>query len=248
MNIDIFITSASRPKHLKKVLESLNIYLHINEHNIRWVIVEDVCNGKLSGDVIRLTKYFDKRYIVMPSKGMINSIKTYLEQAFSDYTLKLVDDMILYRHIDLDYYIGIMEKYKNINQLIFNKRVSKNSQIHKDLKVTMDMEMVPCKKFSSMNSIWRTMFVKELWPKIMNEGDRNIHNISTNLYTYFKKKEIGRKDFVSKLGSYYPGSGEGEYCFFKHIGTNISRMWPHKNKEIYRKDGCGYNEMECKEG
>lgn len=182
-DIDVIITSTSRPQFLKPFLESIQKHLFYSG-NLRWHIHEGATNWDGSWKQFKETKkyiqnvgLFDSIQITNPNTNKAEAMMKLKDKARSDYVLYFEDDHVFFKDVYLDKIIDVMNKYPQINQVSFNKPtlVGDTRKIPKPNKEKGwthftyesrwfdDLEMVVADRWHWIASVWRNSFIKPKW-------------------------------------------------------------------------------------
>jgi len=236
--IDICITSASRINELKQTFESLS---HIKyDGKIRWVLHEDYFDQEESSQVVHWAKYqyfFDLIVKANPHIGLLGSIQNMLECCESDYVLRLCDDFVFTKDIDLTPIVAAMESYPDfINQVTFNKRVNngfKGNFIKKECDFD-GLTLTTSPRWSSLNSVWRVDFIRNHWEQCWESikgTKKQFEPWKTFIQSFektlgFSQRDIDSDYIINNIGCYlYGGIGDKYALVNRHIGDGKSRVF-----------------------
>jgi hypothetical protein len=167
---------------------------------IQWILHEDVVLKKESGQILTWAKYnsiFDQIIKTEPAQRLTHAVKMLLDVSKSKYLLKLEDDWIFVRDVDIDYIIDTMDNNPDMNQIYFSKARQSTKVILKNgYKVIAPVGKGPY-EFAMAPGVWRTSFIKPRW------------NENTNAYCPIMDRPVG---------DYLYGNDEGKQNI-EHIGT-----------------------------
>jgi len=226
--LDIMVLSASRPKLIPYLIESVKEKVHYSyDFNVIWH--EDFVYADKSKEVVEYlhnTTFWNTIIEDNPPVMIGPAISNILHNhSTSKYILNLQDDWEFELHIDLDHLIYIMDSYPHINCIYFNKR--RNLPIIDDFVYKqMDFNgQLLCKSnhFPFLPGLWRADYVKQNW-RINPQG----------------KTQEGwfNKGLKEDMGSYVYG-GIDHPRVVRHLGYSWAiKPWGTHPK---RKDGYGGN-------
>lgn len=240
--LDVIVNSASRPILLKRTAIQFKDRLKY-DGKLRFILHEDCLIKEKSDDLIKWAKdsgIFDIIERSDPSRTHGVALYWLLNQVRSKYVLRFEEDWDLVRDFDLTKATDLMDKYNDINQIIFNKRCTfrekhgwKKVEIERDgCKLTANMH------WSFIPALWRMSFTFNRWTQPPLAGVK----IAWYVNPMMKKK--GKNDpmpdaiwMMNNVGVYFMG-GFGEHPFVKHTGivttkpygTNIFNEEEHGKK------------------
>jgi hypothetical protein len=236
-------TSASRPDLFRHSTDSAQDHLDI--FNSEWTFLnEDFYNEKLSKKVVDYAKHycsFDKIIEFNPRIGLIGSCMSMLNyaQMYSDcdYVLRLCDDFVFTIDVDLPKLLDIMDKYKDVNQIIFNKRPN-NERKGNFIKKEIDFDgqkLTTSPRWSSLNSIWRVDFIyvyfMSCWNRIKDTKKqfspwKEFFDVTISKEFGVNINEIDADWIIKNLGCYYYGGiGDINANVCVHTGGDKSRVF-----------------------
>jgi len=247
-NLAVCITSASRPNLLKESFKSAKKYLKIQKAG-KLILHEDFFDEEKSNQNIHWAKYegdFDAIITSNPRIGLIGTIRNILGLSSGynkRYMLRLCDDFVFTKHIDITKLIKLMDNNPEINQIIFNKRINnsfKGNFIKEEIKID-GIKLTTSPRWSSLNSIWRTDFMLDCFEccfeKINGTGGQYnpwktfTEHLEDELD--FKSDDIDAEWIIENLGCYlYGGIGDDNSFANKHIGDDESIVFAHKRKVL----------------
>lgn len=228
MKIALFVTSASRPKVLEKTLVDLE--KRVVDCNPGTEFVKVLHEDCLDPEKLHETKYLAQhfgyeRIVSNPSVGLCRSIYKGLQHIYLPYILRFEDDWEIIRNIPVDEVIVWMERYKKINQVIFNKRKTERKKavdgqwfILKEIRLENFQGRITMSPFwGLLPAIWRTSFVKPKFvePPLQAKTREFIDNI-----VFGPEMDRSHKNIAENVGCYFYGKIM-EKPFIKHTGTGI---------------------------
>jgi hypothetical protein len=244
----ICYTSASRPNLLKKSFVSAKKYFDIKNAGLL-MLHEDFFDSNKSAECIHWAKYQQVFDLIAPSNpriGLIGAVykMLYYSDGYQfDYVLRLCDDFVFTKHVDLPKLLNLMDNNEGINQIIFNKRPNnsfKGNFIKKEIEID-GIKLTTSPRWSSLNSIWRVDFMfkhfEECFDKI--EGTSGQYN-PWKAFTEHIEKEMGFKSddidadwIIKNLGCYlYGGIGDKNGHVNEHIGDGESVVFAHNREQF----------------
>ena len=225
--------------------ESFKRHLNIKDgYTTPICLHEDFCNEKRSREIVNWAIDQNCFYTIQsnPRIGLIGSCMKMLDHARQhkiDFVLRLCDDFIFTKNVNIKSLIDIMSENKNVNQIIFNKRPnnSKKGKFIKKEVVFNNQKLTVSPRWSSLNSIWRVDFIYpyflECWNRIKNTPSQ--FNPWRELdFTLFKNfgiidKEIDADWVIENLGCYlYGGINDPDSHVNVHVGAGHSRVFVGK--------------------
>lgn len=226
-DLDVIITSSSRPELLKLTLQYFETNIHFHG-NIRFILNEDFVIKKESEKLVKWAKnsgYFKQEDIYCHQKplGLDNVIIKLIDKVKTPYYIYLQDDWILERPLEIDKVMYIMDKIPNINNILFykykvphmiNKIKLKEyyfKQFPQYLTMYFSWEFIP--------HIARTSFVKPIIKEAMK--DRKRRTAPAKL-THYLRDPSKREDYdflYNNVGVFMWG-GYNEPRWFRHIGED----------------------------
>lgn len=225
-SISVCVWGASRPEYLKPTIETFKKHVKFSG-TVRWCLSEDFRHPELSEESVKIAQdyRFDAIY-----KYNWRSLGYCMTDVFQNwvrdrYMFSLEEDWECLRDIDLDVAYDLMEKYRHVNQIKWNKYT--NTKHHYDFVMPERTLELNGKNYQFMGSrhwyfnpaLWRMEFSNRMWC-----GAReNIHihqNRPPALYP--AGPEPSPEWYADKLGALTWGP-EGEEKYFKHIGVKQAR-------------------------
>lgn len=220
MDIDILITSASRPKSLREEIET---FIAATDPHIKkdFYLHEDVV-PKMEKDSEKLVEWaieshvFSKIYVSNPRIGRGPALNKLRKHANSKYIWYMEEDFAFTKFIYLDRLMEIMDDHPHINQITFNWRqlpeIPKPGGPNTDVFVCEEREfnghiLQVSERWTWQPGLWRRSWVMPQWDfnsRYSNKG-----------FNRKLKEGIGLKEWDPKwheenVGAYYYGSWDDE--------------------------------------
>jgi hypothetical protein len=228
LDLDIIISSASRPEFLKQMLISLSEKLKFTGKT-RYIFHEDVLLPEKSKRVLKIIEPYDFDIVGVddPPLGQPLSLDFGISKVESDYFLVLEDDWVFNRELPIDLVLDLMENNKDINQICFNKRGTFREK-HGWKKVEIERDgtfLVTNVHWTLIPSVWRTSFTKKYWKTPPKQ-------VILQWWWNLRVKQLESKGdervryadwMMENVGAYFLGK-YGEPSFIKHIGTKTTRI------------------------
>lgn len=245
-NVDVLVTSASRPSLLITTIESFFEKTICKDNTIRMLLHEDVIRSQDSDriiDWVNSNNLFDVLEIHNPYIGLGPSIGHMLERHIeAEYMFYLQDDWAFIREFNLDEAVRILDEYPSVNQIRYNKRKTmeyvgdnpKKRWFKKEV-VFGDIILTVSPHWFLNPAIWRMSFIRDKFvPAVVHcnwrtndvlkqgKGPNELTSdwIAENMGTFIYGK-IGEPPFVQHIGYSnsaldYTGA-ERKYMRFKRI-------------------------------
>ena len=211
--MDLLITSSSRVECLQKTMNSFFKYVKYSG-DIRIILHEDFVIKKESKKVIEWAEnqpFFDKIIQTQPAQRLGKAIESLLNECNDELALKWEDDWEFIKELNLDNVIQIFDDHKDVNQIMFNKKINpgfRQGFDHKEI-ILNEQSLTLCREWGMAPAIWRLGWIKSKW-KCYKNGD----SVNLDLMGGIPRSE----EWCSKnLGAYWydsPGNGK----FVKHLG------------------------------
>lgn len=229
-DLDVIITSSSRPEILEITMQRMEEYLHFHG-NFRFILNEDFVIPKESEKLVKWARqsgYFKEEDIIVNKRplGLEQALVTLIKRVKTPFCLHMQDDWAFERPIELDKALYMMEHLKKINNILFYKSVVPVvkdkillreydfTQIPQHLTLNYSWELMP--------GLWRTDFIKPIILKAMhpdNEDMRKFRTAPAKLTNYLrpKDKRADMDHLYNNMGVFFWGRwGEPRWC--RHIG------------------------------
>jgi len=237
MQIDVFITSASRPDLLEITLES---FVKNTKYSggFRFLINEDYVDPMKSVECIAIANRITNAFVscCSPPEGLSTAFCSFVHMFKNDFMFYLQDDFELIRKIDFDEVIDtIYSEY--INQVRFNKRKTmpyKGDGEDRIIKTEMDVNGYPFVTSDAwyLNpSLWRMNFIRPYLE--MDYGGKPRQRPFVWKLNDAIRKSIGVKNkkniykFSRHAGTYIWGR-IGEPAYFRHLGSDRRMQFKSK--------------------
>lgn len=237
-NLDVMIISASRPKLLPYVVDSIKKYIFFHG-NINIYLHEDFVYPDESNKVLKYCKKQNiETFYHKPKKGIGNAIHYMLNNVVkSKYVLMVQDDFEFELPIDTSHIVWVMNKHSHINGVFFNKRRNLNViNGYKYLEERYDnLFLCLSDHWPLFNGIWRTDFVRKRW-SVVNSG--HTQEAFWNKIVKNNEKKNDHEYLKNNVGGYYYGPLQYPRTI-RHLGYTWS-VKP-KGKWSIRSDGPGGN-------
>lgn len=225
-NIDMVISSGSRPEFLKRTLESFSERFKFSG-KIRYIFHEDVLLPEKTEEVLDIIKPYNFAIVQVdnPPLGQPLALNASMQHIKSDYFFNLEDDWVCDRDLPIDHVLALMEKHRDINQVCFNKRSTMTEKYGwKKVEIERDGQcFVTNVHWTLIPSLWRTSFMKKYWktpPKhciIQWWWNKEVKQLAQDVdgvrYASWMMENVG----AYFLGKY------GEPPYVRHIGVNTTR-------------------------
>jgi len=265
-NLIVWRMSASRPWLLKGTTQSLFDHFKY-EGKLEYHLIESILVEDLSQECIKYAKelgYFV--HVLRPAPGQGFAMEYALRNIINTkFSLKWEDDFRAEVDIPLSDCVELMEEYKHINQICFNKRKTmKYKRISEWNEKTQKCEIFEFEKeqrYFKLNnkqyplvikdrwwfgsSIWRTDFIKPIFKPYANDthnrlNDDAIMPLAGFVYgdeaNGFKgRRQPKAKAIEENVGCYIWGRTKDEKMV-EHIGREDS-LWYGKLQEKWKKEG-----------
>ena len=193
MIIDILVNSCARIDLLEESIFTFRKHIKTDEHEFRWVIVEDKVNDpkrQKIGErwIFGNGNLFDKIIFLGKKAGPGYWWAEIIKECKSDFHIHLEDDCKFINDIYIDPIIEIMEVQSNIAEIIFRRDTAKknNNKLKIfDLKLTeMDLLSVASGIFNTKNVI---KIIDDIgWKEQLHEAGNLTHT----------SKKIGLRKFI----------------------------------------------------
>jgi len=249
--LDVMITGSSRPQLLVYLLESLDRFVISQSKNtdFRIFLHEDFVIPKKSRKSIEIAKKYGVKVISHnPPIGMGPAIEILLnDYVETKYVLKLEDDWEFERTgIDIDRIIWTMNKFDEINCVIFNKaRIGSHvGKLTEECNFN-GMILTLWKSWSFIPSIWRVSIAREKWQlakghqglpagnffrqfgkHIPHQDNHGAHHMRCDCDKCIKKQV---NFYYKHVGGYFYGSLQ-EPRWVRHLGSTWKTLEWSKNK------------------
>ena len=264
--IQVWRMSASRPWQLQKTHPELIKHLKYSG-NLEYHLIESVLVEDLSNECIEFGE--EKGYqvhVIKPAGGQGFAMDYALKNVINvEYSLKWEDDFMPVVNIPLDDCIALMEKYKHINQICFNKRKTmkykKMSEWREETQKCEVFEWEKEQRYFEMNgkeyplvvkdawwfgsSIWRSSFIKPLFKSYLNGTHNKLNDevlrplagfVYGNESNGFKgRKQPTAKTIEEKVGCYIWGK-VGDFQMVEHTGREDS-LWKGDLQKRWKQEG-----------
>lgn len=211
--MDVLITSSSRVECLEKTMETFIKYVKYSG-DFRIILHEDFVIKKDSEDVVRWAEkqgYFSKIIQTQPAQRIGKAIESLMNECTDELALKWEDDWEFTKEVNLDNVIRIFNEHKDVNQIMFNKKMNpavRQGFNHKEV-VMNDQTLTLCREWGMAPAVWRISWIKPRW-KCYKNGDAVNKDLMGGV---FRNEEWCKKN----LGAYwYESPGEGK--FVNHLG------------------------------
>lgn len=214
MNIDMLMLSCSRPDLFKQTIDSFNSMVKFSG-KIRKILHEDMANENLSNLVLDYAKgKFDIILFDKPPLGQGFSLDKLVNMVDTDYFLSWEDDWQIREEIDLDRCVELMNKYNEINQIVWHKRgILHRKQWFEKKEVDFSGNILTTNPhWGFQPGIWRKSFIMKYWKRFPSHvhwrindeikgkaGNRNADWIIENVGCYFWGS-IGKGHMMNHLG------------------------------------------------
>lgn len=236
--IDAIIISASRPKLLPYLINSVNKYIFFHG-NINLMLHEDFVFPEESKKVINYCKNNEIQvFFHNPAKGIGNAIKFMLNQVKTKYLFMMQDDWEHELPIDLSHILYVMDRNPHINCIYFNKRKNlKTINGYQFIEENYDgLRLCLGNQWPMFNGIWRTDFVKNKWK--LTDGGKTQEAYWNHIIKMPRTQNY--ELLKNQVGCYIYGP-LGYPRNIRHLGYT----WAVKPKGSFarRKDGYGGNAM-----
>lgn len=259
--------SASRPEQLQ--LTSQALFDHIKySGQIEYHLIESVLVDELSEQCIKYAQslgYIIHKIRPAPGQGfaMDYAIKNILNDV--EYALKMEDDFMPVVDLPLNECIGLMGKYKHINQICFNKRPTmKYKRMSAWNEKTQKCEIFEWQKeqrYFEMDSkeyplvvkdrwwfgasIWRMSFIRPLFKPYLNDTHNKLNDdvimpLAGFVYGdesdgFRGRKQPTAKQIEENVGCYIWGKTK-DPAMVEHTGREES-IWYGKAQKKWREQG-----------
>jgi hypothetical protein len=214
MNVDLLMLSCSRPDLFCQTIDSFNSMVKFSG-NIRKILHEDIANEKLSNKVLDYAKgKFDIILFDKPPLGQGVSLDKLVNMAKTEYFLSWEDDWEIRQEIDIDRCIELMNKFPQINQIVFHKRKIMGNR-YDFIKKEVNFEgniLTTNPHWGFQPGIWRKSFIMKYWKQFPN----HIHwRINDQIKGANKSRDA--EWIIKNVGCYFWGHiGSGH--MMNHLG------------------------------
>jgi hypothetical protein len=167
MNLDMLMLSCSRPDLFKQTIDSFNSMVKYSG-NIRKILHEDMAKEELSKEVLDYAKdKFDVITFDKPPLGQGFSLDKLVNMVKTKYFLSWEDDWEIREEIDLDRCVELMNKFPQINQIVWHKRgIMRHKQWFEKKEVNFDGTILTTNPhWGFQPGIWRKSFIMKYWKK-----------------------------------------------------------------------------------
>jgi hypothetical protein len=231
--MDVLITSASRDKCIKSEIKAFNKHVKCKE-GFDFHLHEDCVPGmeNSSFETIRWankSKIFSTIYHSNPRIGRGPALNKLKKHANSKYIFYMEEDFDFIKDVNLDILIDIMEKYKHINQIAFNWRISEfvpkpggpngQDKFYYENRNFDDIIMHVAERWTWQPAIWRKDWLMKYWNFEKYRSNKAFNNIF--------KKGIGYLEWNPKwheenIGAYYYGdSSKKNDIYVEHTSWDV---------------------------
>jgi hypothetical protein len=227
--IDMMILSASRSNLLNETLKSFNEKMKY-DGVIRKFLHEDVIDVNDTSNIKEIaSKYCNDIIIDNPAIGHGKSMDKLLSMTNTKYVINWEDDWEMIQEINLTELIRLMDKYEEINQICFHKRILMKGKefrgkfFHKKEMVYDNITLTTNVHWAFQPALWRKDFAIKHW--IYNCGNNVAWDINNKMKDRYLNENIDADFIIKTFGTYfYDGIGKSESFVLKHLGEGNSRL------------------------
>lgn len=217
MEIDILISSCSRPKLLAKSLATFKEKISTTNHHFRYVLIEDYVDDIARREsglnwIKNNNDMFDEIHILEKKAGFGYHWQEAIKVCKSKYHFHLEDDQEFLLNVNIDNLVEVLASNRDIIQVLFRRSLNQNRKENNPRQVMLNgVELTEVDVMSDSIGVYNTEMVKTL---IDNAGwSQQLHEfgVLTPLTATlgFRKTVLGYNDIhythVGQLAEYRQG-------------------------------------------